>query len=71
MHAAHTIDSIAYVHKNVPPAPRSQAEFTGQSLEQVTMDTDRDFFMSATEAVEYGLIDAVVTKPQILSAAQL
>ena len=34
------------------------AEFTGQSLEQITLDTDRDFFMSAQEAVEYGLIDA-------------
>ena len=34
------------------------AEFTGQSIEQITMDTDRDFFMSAQEAVEYGLIDA-------------
>lgn len=31
-------------------------------------DTDRDFFMSAQEAVEYGLIDAVVQKPQIALA---
>lgn len=41
------------------------AEFTGQSIEQITMDTDRDFFMSAQEAVEYGLIDAVVARPQM------
>lgn len=33
-----------------------------------TQDTDRDFFMSAQEAVEYGLIDAVVQKPQIALA---
>merc|ERR1712187_713979 len=38
------------------------AEFTGQSVEQVTLDTDRDFFMSAEEAVEYGLIDTVIIK---------
>merc|ERR1712190_320326 len=37
-------------------------EFTGQSMEQITIDTDRDFFMSAQEAVEYGLIDTVVVK---------
>merc|ERR1719230_906091 len=39
------------------------AEFTDQSIEQITMDTDRDFFMSANEAVEYGLIDALVSRP--------
>eukprot|EP00873_Tetraselmis_striata_P029883 jgi/Tetstr1/450147/TSEL_037189.t1 len=39
------------------------SEFTGQSMERITMDTDRDFFMSAAEAVEYGLVDAVVSKP--------
>jgi ATP-dependent Clp protease protease subunit len=45
------------------------AEFTGQGMEQITMDTDRDFFMSAQEAVEYGLIDAVVSKPTMLQVA--
>lgn len=39
------------------------SEFTGQSMDRITMDTDRDFFMSAHEAVEYGLVDAVVAKP--------
>jgi len=39
------------------------AEFSGQPMEKVTADTDRDFFMSAQEAVEYGLIDAVISKP--------
>ncbi|MBI1953072.1 MAG: ATP-dependent Clp endopeptidase proteolytic subunit ClpP [Candidatus Omnitrophica bacterium] len=33
---------------------------TGQSLERVAKDTDRDFFMSADEAKEYGLIDEVI-----------
>lgn len=44
------------------------AEFSGQPIEQITMDTDRDFFMSAQEAVEYGLIDAVVARPQLAMA---
>ncbi|KAK9823991.1 hypothetical protein WJX72_006840 [[Myrmecia] bisecta] len=45
------------------------SEFTGQSLEQITQDTDRDFFMGAQEAVEYGLIDAVISKPALALAA--
>ncbi|KAI3424470.1 hypothetical protein D9Q98_010021 [Chlorella vulgaris] len=44
------------------------AEFTGQGMETITADTDRDFFMSAQEAVEYGLIDAVVSKPALMMA---
>ncbi|OOH92430.1 ATP-dependent Clp endopeptidase, proteolytic subunit ClpP [Pasteurellaceae bacterium 15-036681] len=41
------------------------AEHTGQPLERVEQDTDRDNFMSAEQAKEYGLIDAVVTKRDI------
>ncbi len=37
------------------------AEHTGQPLEKVIEDSDRDFFMSAENAVKYGLIDKVVT----------
>ncbi len=33
---------------------------TGKSIEKVKIDTDRDYFMSATEAKEYGLLDEVV-----------
>uniref|UniRef100_A0A5B6ZC53 ATP-dependent Clp protease proteolytic subunit n=1 Tax=Davidia involucrata TaxID=16924 RepID=A0A5B6ZC53_DAVIN len=36
---------------------------TGQSLEKINQDTDRDFFMSAKEAEEYGLIDGVIMNP--------
>ena len=36
------------------------AERTGKSVEQVAQDTDRDYWMTAAEAVEYGLIDEVV-----------
>ena len=38
-------------------------ERTGQPLEKIERDTDRDFFMSAEEAVAYGLIDQVLTSP--------
>ena len=37
---------------------------TGQSLEKVTHDTDRDFYLSAEQAVEYGIVDEVLTKPK-------
>ncbi|KAA3628524.1 MAG: ATP-dependent Clp endopeptidase proteolytic subunit ClpP [Proteobacteria bacterium] len=37
------------------------AEHTGQPLEKIKVDTDRDNFMSANDAVEYGLIDSVLT----------
>jgi len=36
------------------------AHHTGQSLEKVAKDTDRDFIMSATEAQEYGIVDEVI-----------
>lgn len=38
------------------------AERTGQSLEKVQNDTERDYFMSAPDAAEYGLIDQVISK---------
>ncbi len=38
------------------------AKHTGQSIEQISRDTDRDFFMSAEQAKEYGLIDGVLVK---------
>lgn len=38
------------------------AEMTGQTFEKVENDTERDYFMSAADAKEYGLIDAIVTR---------
>jgi ATP-dependent Clp protease protease subunit len=38
------------------------AKHTGQPLENIQMDTDRDNFMSAQQAVEYGLIDQVLSQ---------
>jgi ATP-dependent Clp protease protease subunit len=40
---------------------RILSEHTGQELDKVKSDTDRDYFMSADEAKEYGLIDGVLT----------
>jgi ATP-dependent Clp protease protease subunit len=37
------------------------SEHTGQPLEKIAEDTDRDYFLSPAEAVQYGLIDRVVT----------
>ncbi|EMA3810008.1 ATP-dependent Clp endopeptidase proteolytic subunit ClpP [Salmonella enterica] len=37
------------------------AHHTGQSLEQIERDTERDRFLSAPEAVEYGLVDSILT----------
>jgi len=36
---------------------------TGQPLDKVTHDTDRDFYLSAEQAVEYGIVDEVLTQP--------
>ncbi|MEO1387451.1 MAG: ATP-dependent Clp endopeptidase proteolytic subunit ClpP [Cyanobacteria bacterium J06634_6] len=46
------------------------AEHTGQDIERIEEDTERDFFMSAEEAKDYGLIDRVVTR-EALSETKL
>ncbi|VAX10781.1 ATP-dependent Clp protease proteolytic subunit [hydrothermal vent metagenome] len=38
------------------------AKHTGQDLTRIQQDTDRDFFLSAEESVEYGLVDKVMTE---------
>jgi len=38
------------------------SENTGRSLEEVTRDTDRDFYMSAEEALDYGIIDRIISR---------
>jgi ATP-dependent Clp protease protease subunit len=40
------------------------AKHTGQPVEKITHDTDRDFYLSPDQAVEYGLIDEILKKPQ-------
>jgi len=42
------------------------AKHTGQPLEKVEKDTDRDFILTADEAVEYGVVDEVITSRKII-----
>ncbi|HZW82823.1 MAG TPA: ATP-dependent Clp protease proteolytic subunit, partial [Candidatus Deferrimicrobium sp.] len=57
IHARHIIKTKERLNKIL-------AERTGQSLETLERDTDRDNFMTAEEAKQYGLIDEVMVKPQ-------
>jgi ATP-dependent Clp protease protease subunit len=41
------------------------SKHTGQSLERISADTERDYFMSAEQAKGYGIIDQVVDKRQM------
>jgi ATP-dependent Clp protease protease subunit len=41
------------------------AHHTGQPYDRIANDTERDFFMSAAEAKEYGLIDQVISRPEL------
>ena len=41
---------------------RMLSEYTGQSVEQIALDTERDNFLTAQQALEYGLIDKVIDK---------
>jgi ATP-dependent Clp protease protease subunit len=45
------------------------AELSGQQIEKIEADTDRDFFMSAEDAKEYGLIDAIFTRKSLTGDA--
>ena len=37
---------------------------TGQTLDKISHDTDRDFYLNPEQAVEYGIIDEILTKPE-------
>jgi ATP-dependent Clp protease protease subunit len=39
------------------------ADHTGQPIERIAQDTDRDFYMNAEEAKQYGIVDDILTKP--------
>ena len=58
IHADHILRIRAKLNKLL-------AEQTGKPLETIERDTERDNFMSADEACEYGLIDKVITKKEI------
>ena len=44
------------------------ASHTSQSIDKIREDTERDFFMSGAQSVEYGIIDKVVEKKEIKNA---
>ena len=60
-----------YMQKNKQRLNRILAENTGRSIEEIERDTDRDHFMSAEEALKYGLIDSVISKRQKSSTSDL
>ena len=41
------------------------ADFTKKDIEQISVDTDRDFWMTAQEALEYGIVDEVLTQREL------
>jgi ATP-dependent Clp protease protease subunit len=45
------------------------AEHTGQPLERVTADLDRDFILTAEEAKAYGVVDGVVSRKRLVPVA--
>jgi ATP-dependent Clp protease protease subunit len=53
IHAEHILKSRRRINAMI-------AEATGQPLERIEKDTDRDFYMNAEEALEYGIIDKVL-----------
>ena len=52
----------SHIEKTRANLNRMLAENTGKPLEIIALDTERDNFMSANEAMEYGLIDKVINK---------
>lgn len=51
-----------WINKTKKNLNKMLSEATGQPLEVIEKDTDRDNFLSANEALEYGLIDKIITK---------
>ena len=57
-------DEILYLKKKLN---QELSDRTGQPMDRIEEDTDRDFFMSPAEAVQYGLIDKVIDKRPVRS----
>ena len=60
--ATEIILAADHIRKTRANLNRILSENTGKPLEQIERDTERDNFMSATEAMEYGLVDKVIAK---------
>jgi ATP-dependent Clp protease protease subunit len=46
------------------------ADHSGQDVEKVARDTERDFWMLAAEAVDYGVVDAVLTRRELAAVKE-
>jgi len=55
IHSDHLLRTRERLNKNL-------AEFTGKLIEQIAIDTERDYYMTAQEALEYGLVDKVLER---------
>ena len=53
-------DISLYIHC---PGGSISAKHTGQTLEKIVHDTDRDFYLNPQQAVEYGIVDEILSKP--------
>ncbi len=53
---------VDQIQRNKKRVNQILADNTGKSVEQVTIDTERDHYMSAEEALEYGIIDRIIMK---------
>lgn len=51
-----------HIQKNKQRLNRILAQNTGRTIEEIERDTDRDYFMSANEAKEYGIIDSIIQR---------
>ncbi|MQT90784.1 hypothetical protein GHO39_16825 [Pseudomonas helleri] len=63
--AGKAMDFDAYAKEIIEMKERLNRIFsdaTGQPIEKVRIDTDKDFWLSAEEAVEYGLVHSIVVK---------
>lgn len=58
IHAKHLLRTKAKMNKIL-------AEKTGQTLEKIEKDTDRDYYMTAEEAMKYGLVDQILEKAEV------
>jgi len=56
--------------RNKETIHRILAKHTGQPMERIRRDTERDFFMSSEDALKYGIIDKIITKREIQSESK-
>ncbi|QQR50643.1 ATP-dependent Clp endopeptidase proteolytic subunit ClpP [Candidatus Nomurabacteria bacterium] len=56
--------SAKHIIKSRHQLNQIMAKNTGQKLAQIEKDVERDFFMSAEEALKYGIVDEIITKPK-------